>query len=447
MIPHALAASAVNPGPVPRAKCGPSSRPETNRQGRVTDEDVASGRAAKGYTCNTRLLAHFGADAGGYRVHRYIDADGHECAYYDSTLLFPGDVIAQQTDLTGVYVLDMSDPWNPVKTDNLLTPAMQSPHESLSINTKRGLLAATMGSPLTAPGFFDVYDISRDCRHPVFKSSTPVAFLGHEGSFSPDGNTFYAASTGGNTLVAIDVSDPTVPVPVWETTGVNYHGLNVSDDGKRLYIADIADSGLRILDTTQIQKRVSNPQVPVVSFLTWPDVSIPQTAIPVTIKGHPYVIEVDEFAGGPVPSADPSASVGGARIIDIANDRKPKVVSNIKLEVNMPKNRASQVNDDGADDSLAGYAGHYCAVPQRREPGIVACSFILSGLRIFDIRDPVHPRELAYYNAPRVNDGIPNYAMSAPAFVPQRGEIWYADGDYGFFVVKVTNGVWPFRKK
>ena len=34
--------------------------------------------------------------------------------------------------------------------------------------------------------------------------------------------------------------------------------------------------------------------------------------------------------------------------------------------------------------------------------------------------------------------------MSAPAFVPQRGEIWYADGNSGFYNIHVTNGVWPF---
>ena len=34
--------------------------------------------------------------------------------------------------------------------------------------------------------------------------------------------------------------------------------------------------------------------------------------------------------------------------------------------------------------------------------------------------------------------------MSAPAFDPARGEIWYADGNSGFYNVHITNGVWPF---
>ncbi len=444
VIVQAEAAPAVHPGPTPKARCGPGSLPETGRQGRVSQKDISSGRAARGFTCNTQLVGRFGPDAGGYRVHRYVDRAGHECAYYDSTLLFPSDVLAQLEDLPGVFVLDMSDPRRPVKTDNLVTPAMLSPHESMSINTKRGLLAAVVGNPFTAPGTLDIYDLSQDCRHPVLRSSTPVNIIGHEGNFSPDGRTYYATSTGGMTFTAIDVANPALPVPLWVKTDVVYHGLSVSDDGKRVYVADIGDPGLAILDTSQIQARVLNPQAPVISHITWPEVSIPQTTIPVTIRGHRYLIEIDEFAGRPIPSAEPSAPVGAARIIDIANDRKPKVVSNIRLEVHMPINRVSQRNDPGADSSLQGYAGHYCAVPRRREPGIVACTFILSGLRIFDIRDPRRPREVAYFNAPH-HDGLTNAALSGPAFAPARREVWYSDGSFGFYAVRLTNGVWPQR--
>ena len=77
---------------------------------------------------------------------------------------------------------------------------------------------------------------------------------------------------------------------------------------------------------------------------------------------------------------------------------------------------------------------------------------IVSGLRIFDIRDPANPVEVAYFNAPV--DERPgfdqvgafeasNWAMSAPAFVPERKEIWYTDGFQGFYAVRVTNDAWP----
>ena len=77
----------------------------------------------------------------------------------------------------------------------------------------------------------------------------------------------------------------------------------------------------------------------------------------------------------------------------------------------------------------------------------MAYSFIASGLRVFDIRDPERPRELAYYVAPvgpSSTAGPPsNYAMSSPAFAPERREIWYSDGNTGFYALRVAEGVWP----
>src|SRR5918999_3152639 len=105
------------PRPVatPRAECGPGSRPEPSIQGRVPREEVDSGRANRGYWCNLTVLGHSGS-TGGFRVHRYVDRSGHECAYYDTALLFPTNALSLSAEATGVAVLDMSDPRNPVQT-------------------------------------------------------------------------------------------------------------------------------------------------------------------------------------------------------------------------------------------------------------------------------------------------------------------------------------------
>jgi hypothetical protein len=445
----AVAPSSARGAAPPKATCGPGSRPERALQGEVTADDHTSGYADQPITCNTQLLSHFGS-SGGFKVERYTDAAGHDCAYYDSTLLFPIDVPGS----IGVYVLDMTDSSHPVNTATLTTPAMLTPHESLLVNQKRGLLAAGMGNPATYPGIIDLYDISADCRHPVLKSSTPTGILGHESGFAPDGNTFYAASLVTGQTTAVDVSNPSLPLTLW-TGPFASHGLSLNDDGTRAYLAARSGvgpngdkPGLIILDVSDVQNRVPNPQPKVVGTLTWDNVSIPQNAMPITVGGHPYLVEIDEFAGQPIPSGDPSAPVGAGRIIDIADETNPKVVSDLRLEVHDPLNRAQVAGDPGADSVIGGYAGHYCGVPQEVDPGIVACSMILSGLRVFDIRDPFNPKEIAYFNSaglPEIGDGSVNaFAMSRPSFVPERGEIWYADGNSGFFAVKVTNGVWPF---
>ncbi|MBW3556902.1 MAG: hypothetical protein KY454_08190 [Actinobacteria bacterium] len=414
----------------------------------MSKADVDSGRAARGFSCNTEAVGTYGT-SGGYKVERYVDGAGHECAYYDTTLLFPRDAAAAGQDGTGVYVLDMADPAGPVRTTSLVTPAMQSPHESMSLNSARGLLVAVTANPGFYPGVIDVYDVTQDCRYPVLKSSAPIAGLGHEGAFAPDGRTYYSASFDaggslpGGALTAVDLSNPSVPVSLW-TGNYRSHGLSVSDDGTRAYLAD--RSGLVILDVSQIQSRVLNPQVREVARLTWPTKSTPQVTVPVTVGGRPFLIEMDEFASGD--------NVGAGRIIDISDETKPAVISNMKLEVNLAENRPSQVDDPGATMIYQGYAGHYCSVPSRQDPGVVACTFILSGLRLFDISDPYSPKEIAYFNAP-VDPasirpgGVPgsNYAMSSAVFVPERSEIWYSDGHRGFFNIRVTNGVWPVRQR
>ncbi|MGB8652421.1 MAG: hypothetical protein WCD35_17375 [Mycobacteriales bacterium] len=445
-------AAGISSGPTPQLACDKGSLPETGAQGRVPKSEVDSGRAALGYRCNTVQVAHVIA-TGGFQVHRYVDKAGHDCAIFDSTLLFPRDVANNATEGLGVFIMDMKDPAHPVHTATLSTPAMLSPHESLRINAKRGLIAADMGYPSTNPGFVDVYDMSADCRHPVLDSSSPLGVLGHESAFSPDGTVFYVSSTSGHTITAIDLTDPKLPHILWFSATYAAHGMSVSDDGNRLYVADIGNPdtpGLTILDVSGINKHELNPTVPLVSHLTWPEVSIPQNALPITIKGHPYLVEVDEYSSSTTSVTpdrrgiyDASGKVGAARIIDIADEKHPKVISNMRLAVNQPEARTGdQQNDPGAQSPVQGYAAHYCAVPQRTDPTIVACSFIVSGLRVFSIKDPAHPVEIAYFNGP-VKPGVDIYhsgafAMSAPAFVPARHEIWYTDGNSGFYVVRLT---------
>jgi len=440
----------ATPVATPKAVCGPGSRPETGLQGRVSRAEHESGRSAAGYTCNTEMVGSYTVPnaigtVGGFKVERYVDKAGHDCAYYDTTLLYPTNAADANA---GVNVLDMSDPTKPVRTAQLVTPAMLTPHESLVVSQQGGVLAAVTGNPAFYPGIVDVYDISGDCRNPVLKSSSPFGFLGHESGITADGKTFYSASPSSPTLTAIDISNPSLPVPLW--TGSYYsHGLSLSQDGNRAYLAAGDEQGMVILDVSEIQARKANPQVKRVGSVTWPSMSIPQNALPFTSGGKPYVLDIDEYSkdapGGSVAAHGPV--VGAGRIIDISDETQPKVISDLRLEVHQPEHRAAIADDPGAQLPVQGYAGHYCNLPTRVDPPIVACSMIISGLRIFDIRDPRHPKEVAYFNAPVQPRLTPvfeasNWAMSSPSFVPERKEIWYTDGYSGFYVVRVTNGVW-----
>ncbi len=439
--------------PTPQGTCGPGSIPETGMQGRVPADDVAAGKVKDGFRCNVDVVSHFGS-SGGFKVERYVDAAGHECAFYDSTTLFPSNVANLDQLPTGTFVLDMTDPAKPVRTATLLSPAFQSPHESVLVNAKRGLIAAVAGNPVFAPGQVDVYDISKDCRTPTLASSTPTGVLGHESGFAPDGKTFYAVSLGGGTLTAIDLTNPALPSIVY-VGHYDTHALTISDDGTRAYLASSAGfprnevglpsdvNGVTVLDVSDIQKRVTNPQPKVLGTVTWPSVTIPQAALPVTIKGKPYLVEMDEFSYNGNTIAGNGERVGAGRIIDISDETKPRVVSDLRLAVNQKANRPALANDPDGSSPTGGYAGHYCSVPSRVDPTIVACSFLASGLRVFDIRDPLHPVEVAYFVAPVPPGGKANITYASAAFAPERNEVWYSDGTRGFYALKLTNGAWP----
>jgi hypothetical protein len=449
---------------VPRAVCGPNARQETGIQGRISRADHVSGLAAKGLQCNAELVGKHtqekaGVDGtiigtvGGYKVLRYKDKRGNECAYYDTSLLPPSNV---GDGNLGVRVLDMNDPKNPRLATVLTSVAMSFPHESLVLSQKRGLLMAVAGNLAQAalPGIVDIYDLEGPlgCAGPVLKSSSPLGIFGHESGLAPDGKTFYSASFSTKTIVPLDISNPSLPV-IMGMLPVNSHGLSISDDGTRAYVArdkayvaadgDVGEFGLGIYDVSDFQFRRPNPKMREVSTLSWKGISIPQMTLPITIKGKPFLIESDEF--GP----------GAARLIDISDDRHPFVISNLRLQVqqaDIRKANPSMEDDPGVNtpfEFAQDYTGHFCNVPTRVDPPIVACGMAVSGLRVFNIQDPYHPYEAAYFTAPvqkRVFPEGSNWAYSMPAFAPERKEVWYSEAYTGFYAVKITNGAWPDAK-
>ena len=194
-----------------------------------------------------------------------------------------------------------------------------------------------------------MYDVKTDCRHPKLLSSTPSGLLGHESGMSPDGMTYWTASTVGS-LVAVDLTNPAAPMPVMVQPGVNYHGLRFSADGDTMYAANIGQpdlggldlmggTGLDILDVSKVHDRVPGAVPTVLSKLTWPAASIPQSAEPFTQDGHEYVLEMDEFVDlfslkGITDLAN--APVGAGRIINVDDPRHPFIVSNCASRCTSP---------------------------------------------------------------------------------------------------------------
>ena len=174
--------------------------PRARRAGRARSPSPGSraacppARRRTGLHCNVDLVAHQGTlgRLQGAALRRPRRARVRVLRHRAAV---PVNALKLDTNSQGVAVLDMCDPAHPVQTATLTELPMMSPHESLNLNPKRGLLAAVLGNPSTYPGLVSIYDVSKDCRHPVLQSTQPVARIGHESGFSPDGKTFYAAGT------------------------------------------------------------------------------------------------------------------------------------------------------------------------------------------------------------------------------------------------------------
>ena len=229
--------------------------------------------------------------------------------------------------------------------------------------------------------------------------------------------------------------------------GVNYHGLRLSADGRthvrrqhrqRPSNGRICRQGLRILDVSQIQDRVPNPQVPVLSGPTWREQSIPQVAQPFTRNGRHYLLEVDEFADfGSTAAHQADAPVGAARIINVDDPEHPKVVSDLRLAVHQPAARAGRRTTTPAPPPASGLRRPLLLGAHAQEPDASsACSMILSGLRIFDISDLRHPARSATSTSPAPDVG--SSAMAQPAWDVKRRMIWFTDTARGFFAIRLT---------
>ncbi len=426
----ALAADGSGPltGTVPKAICGPGDHTESGLQGETTLQERFGGDSERAYNCNLELVSE-------YRGEGAFSQDGPaysgDCAYYGT------DNVTSLQQHLGVTVIDASDPLHPHPSAYLNdTAAARAPHETVQTNDRSHLLVV---GEHDGPDFA-VYDIS-DCRHPVLKADIQlIGSQGHEGAFSPDGRTYYLTQNyrgPGGFLYIVDLSDPSHPqqLPLWQFLGdgrphqaqLNPQGFEPGVlEGTRLYAGQPGEfgttgssagpDGLVILDVSEYQSRRANPQIRVISKLFWADQGQAEAMIPVKIKGHPYLISTDEAGGAGGAGGWAAACARGAsafgypQIIDVGDETNPKIIAKLKLEVNDPANCSRLLAETPPDppgtapgtnlppqSGTTNYSGERCVADRPNDATMFACSYQNASLRVFDIRDPYHPKEIAYW--------------------------------------------------
>ncbi len=441
VVAQAAPPSSGGPPPltVPKANCGANDHPESGLQGQVPAglRIYVPGDPTKpgfqGFNCNLELIGQSKGDGANWQSAEYSTGNSKVCAYHGTSFS-----TVNRTHI-GVPVIDITNPSAPTPTGYLTTISMQDPWESLKVNERRKLLAADNGHNGGGGPEIDIYDVSTDCTAPQLLATVAVGtpnpatgapeVIGHEGAWAPDGLTYYGGDLRNRQYYAVDTTDPTAPTLItrWQTGisnvrgAANVHGMSISDDGTRGYFvslgnvtgADLTDpnvaatNGLLIYDMTQIQSRTPNPQPVLLGKVLWKDGSVAQHTIPVKIGGKPYVISVDEGGTG-----------GGTS--------------------------QTQFNTACADGLPA---------------TTLACGYFNSGIRVFDIRDPVRPKEIAYFNpagttsaSPGSNHlvfnqwkaGGPDWCSAQVHLDHARGTLWTTCQDNGMLMLKFTNGVWPY---
>jgi hypothetical protein len=398
-------------GSVPKASCGRGDHIESGLQGQTTPEERFSGDSEHAYNCNLALVSQFKGEGS-------VSQDGPtyfgDCAYYAT------NDNAQQQHL-GVAVLDVSNTSHPIATKYLGdTLAMANPHETLRANAGRKLLA---GAQNNGPNFA-VYSLAHDCRDPTLLASIELTgSQAHMGNFAPDGRTYYLGQNNrgiGGFVYVIDLDDAASPkeLPPWQYLGDGRpHGMYLNASGTRMYAgqpglfgntgSSIGPDGLVIEDVSDYQFRRPNPQIKNISKLFWTDQGQVEDMYPYFAQGRHYLVSSDESGGaGGVGGlagacARGAAAFGYPNIIDITDENNPRIVQKLRLQVSDPVNCHLMLNDP--PDVGAGapeYSQERCVSDRHDDPRMLACTFHNAGLRVFDIRDLRHPREIAYYKPP-----------------------------------------------
>jgi hypothetical protein len=417
-------------------RCGRLDMPETGLQGEVPIADQLSGRAQQGYNCGLALVGHVSLSGASSNM-----AWAGHCAYVASTG-------------SGINVVDVSDPEHPQVTATLHGPGSNLTIETIAakqIGSRAVLVAGryglAAGVPVPAP--MDIYDAS-DCAHPRFLTTYMWPQNIHNLSFSPDGTRVYATLP----VQVVDIRDPAHPVylgnldkdipqpNVFHDLGIpnaSYlaHEVQTSPDGNILYLGGqtpLSFAWFTIADITGWPQRK-----PIILSQVQGRGHSMRLA---TINGRTYAVHSEESIAGPAangcasPAANPFGGAAQPWLSDVTDPTQPEMrISQMTLAINDPANCVRQLTD--VEDASV----HYQDVDNAQHTTFVMASMWNAGLRLFDVRDPLHPREVAYFNPGMFgkpsDTPLLDKAWGHIRYDEQTGQIWFATQSGGFWVVEL----------
>jgi hypothetical protein len=126
-----------------------------------------------------------------------------------------------------------------------------------------------------------------------------------------------------------------------------------------------------------------------------------------------------------------------SRLIDISDERNPRVVATFKPDVNDPDN-ATRVMTEQINGGML----HYIGFDNRYKTRLVLYAGANQGIRVVDIRDPLHPREIGYYKAPNSQStatGENDFTRPDPRYDPAACLIYTGWNQGGLRILELTD--------
>jgi hypothetical protein len=363
---------------------------------------------------NTRLLAH-------------IDCDGGGQVWLDRHTLY----VAHMQPPSGTSIFDVSDPSKPRPLAHVEIPQGWHSHK---VRAEDGIMIVNhekFGDD--NPGFgggLGIYDVSSPDRpRLITKWRTPGSGV-HRYDF--DGRYAYISPTAdgfiGNIVKILDLADPAKPkeVGAWWLPGQHaaagetypwgdgvkprcHHPLRM---GNRLYVS-YWHHGLHILDISDLTK----PKLVSSVYPGNPHPTHTCLPVPKPLKGRNVMVVADEDVAKLRPSP-PSF----AWVYDISDETTPKPISKIKVP---------GLDTEGPPQPpMTG-----CHQPSEIIAGtVVPFAWFAQGLRLFDLADPLEPREVGSYQ-PDPPPGCER-VCSNDVTVDPRGIVYLTDRQRGLDIVE-----------
>ncbi|MCC7372175.1 MAG: hypothetical protein IT306_27420 [Chloroflexi bacterium] len=359
---------------------------------------------------NLRLVGHCPMDGRGDGMHINLK-DGH--AFFAH----------MGENGIGTSIVDVRDPSQPRLVKQLMVPPGVHSHKVQIVDDILLINYERMGKG-DAPVGLKVFDVST-VTGPREIGFLPMTGKGvHRMTYWEPPYAYLAGSDEGWTdqfLIVVDLSDPTQPREVgrWWMPGMHAAGgeqLNLPPGrSSKLHHAIVRgnraycgwwDQGLVILDISDVTRPT------LVSHLDFgADVSgATHTACP--LPGRDILVVTDECVHN-----DCQGVPKQVRVVDIADDRAPKVLS------------LFSVPDEADFCSRGGRFGPHNIHEMRpgtlSDPNTIYLTYFNGGLRVHDVTDPAAPREIAYF-VPEAPPGRTSIQFN-DLIVDQDGLIYVSD--------------------